>query len=194
MKSWKIISFFFTSIFCACSFILTRVCILRLHRKSLQDPKTKAFKKPLQIACKTFANLRWLAKNSATSIWSNEYQWMYQIHWSLCIFELPLAAAWSSSSSLYKENTNKRIKGLWCASSLLFELQTFRRHWTTSSRETQCTKVCQVDLVSLHNFCSRPVSKNHGFGKRTSRDGRKSTWQHCADSRVLPVCKTTIQK
>ena len=132
---------FFTSIFCACSFILTRVCILRLHRKSLQDPKTKAFKKPLQIACKTFANLRWLAKNSATSIWSNECQWMYQIHWSLCIFELPLAAAWSSSSSLYKENTNKRIKGLWCASSLLFELQTFRRHWTTSSRETQCTKV-----------------------------------------------------
>ena len=47
-------------------------------------------------------------------------------------------------------------------------------------------------LVHRHNFCSRLVSKNPGFGKRTSQDRQKSTfakqlhkldWQHCADSR-----------
>ena len=93
-------------------------------------------------------NIRKLALACEKFRYQHMKQWMYQIHWSLCIFELPLAAAWSSSSSLYKENTNKRIKGLWCASSLLFELQTFRRHWTTSSRETQCTKVTYI----VHKF------------------------------------------
>ena len=76
--------------------------------------------------------------------------------------------------------------------NVLYVKQSVLNKSCQSDSDPQMPSLPCAHLVHLHNFCSRPVSKNPGFGKRTSQDRQKSTfakqlhkldWQHCADSR-----------
>ena len=151
---------FFKSIFGACSFFTNE----SLHTSFASQIITGSEDEGVQEAsADCLQNIRKLALACEKFRYQHMKQWMYLCYESLCIFEFSVSCRRClvklKQPPLYnKENTNKRIKGFWCASSLLlFELQTFRRHWTTSSRETQCTKVpyfvYKFNLMkNLHNL------------------------------------------
>ena len=64
--------------------LVTLKTLLRImiSLNTLQALRTKAFKRPRQIACKISENLHWLAKNSVISIWKLRMGVAEPINWT----------------------------------------------------------------------------------------------------------------
>ena len=88
------------------------------YMHKLQDLKTRAFKKLLQIACKIFANLLWHVKNSGTSTWSNEITIRQKLNFAFCkikVSQFHCICWWDwRSSSLEKTKKKRNNKREFC--------------------------------------------------------------------------------